>query len=81
MLNLIFSGKDFGLVSPQYFMHDFFRKYLSFYILLTDQISLPDCLYFSKYWVIGVLKMFVNQAVASLNLNFTISSLSSRFAI
>ena len=35
------------------------------YNLLTDQISLSDCLYFSRYWSICVLHLFVNQAVTS----------------
>ena len=29
-------------------------------IVLTDQISLPDCLYFSRYWAICVLQLFAN---------------------
>ena len=29
--------------------------YFAHYILLTDQISLPDCLYFLGYWTICVL--------------------------
>ena len=48
----------------------FSEKCLSCYILLTDQFSLPDCLYFSRYRAISVLKLFVNQAVTSLNLNW-----------
>ena len=32
----------------------FFKKNISHNILLTDQISLPDCLYFLKYWWIYV---------------------------
>ena len=30
----------------------FLEKNISFYILLTDQISLPDCLYVVRYWAI-----------------------------
>ena len=33
----------------------FEEKHFSCYILLTDQMSLPDCLCFVRYWVIYVL--------------------------
>ena len=33
----------------------FGEKYLSRFILLTDQISLPDCLYFLRFWLICVM--------------------------
>ena len=32
---------------------------------MTDQVSMSDCLYFSRYWAICVLQLFVNQAVTS----------------
>ena len=51
-LNFNFSEKGLGLVSPS--------KCFSCYILLTDQISLSDSLFFSKYWTICVLRLFVN---------------------
>ena len=35
---------------------NFQEKYSSCYILLTDEILLSDCLYFSKYWVVCVLQ-------------------------
>ena len=48
------------------------QKCFSCYILLTDQISLPGCLYFLRYWAICVLysigqygQLFVNQVVTS----------------
>ena len=41
------------------------RMGLACYILLTDQISLSDCLYFLRYWAICVLWLFVNQVVTS----------------
>ena len=53
----------------------FEEKYFSYCIILTDQISLSDCLYFMKYWAICVLQLFVNQAVTynfELNLIFLI---------
>ena len=35
------------------------------YILLTDKISLPHCLYFSRYWAIRVLQLFASQVMKS----------------
>ena len=45
------------LVSLPNFLHDFEKKiFLTLYsILLTDQISLPDCLYFLRHWAVCVL--------------------------
>ena len=43
----------------------FEEKYFSWYILLSDQITLSGCLYFLKYRTICVLLLFVNQAVTS----------------
>ena len=40
------------LVPLPHFLHDFKDKYLSCYIILTDQISLSDCFYFVKYWTV-----------------------------
>ena len=65
MLKFNFPEKGLGLVSPPYFVYDFLRKMFSYYILLTDQISLPDCLYFSRYWTMRVLQLFINQTVTS----------------
>ena len=65
MLNFNFSEKGLGLVSPPHFVYDFQEKCLSCYILLTDQVSLSDCLYFSRYWAICVLQLLINQAVTS----------------
>ena len=58
----------------------FQEKCSSCYILLTDQISLRDRIYVSRYWAIYVLQLFVNQAVTSENLKLTLSFLPSRFA-
>ena len=80
MLNFNFSERGLGLVYPPHFMYDFSEQRFSCYILLTDQISLSDCLYFLRYWAICVLRLFVNQAVTSQNLKLTLSFLSSRFA-
>ena len=73
MLNFNFPEKGLGLVSPPDFVHDFSRKMFLMYILLTDQISLSDSLYFLRYWAIWLLQLFINQAVTSKNLRLTLS--------
>ena len=55
MLNFNFSEIDLGLVSPSAW---FLKKNVS-------HVSLSDWLYFSRYWTICVLQMFVTQAVTS----------------
>ena len=47
--------KSLRIVFPVYFVYDFQQKYSLCYTLLTDQISLPGCFYFLKYWAICVL--------------------------
>ena len=50
MLNFDFLDKGMGIVSPAHFVYDFSEKQCSSsYILLTDQISLPGCLYLLRY--------------------------------
>ena len=51
----------------------FQQKCYSCYVPLTDQISLPGCLYFLKYWGIRVLQSFVIQVVVSWILKLTLS--------
>ena len=41
----------------------FQEKRFSFYILLTDQFSLPYCLYFLRYWTKSVLQLLDFQVV------------------
>ena len=65
MLNFSFLEKGLGIVSPPYFVLIFQQKCFSCYILVTDQISLSDCLYFSRYWAICLLHLFVSQAMES----------------
>ena len=73
MLNFNFSEKSLGLVSPSHLMYGVSRKIsLMSLILLTDQISLSDCFYFSRYWAICILQLFVNQAMTPLNLKLTL---------
>ena len=62
MLNFDFLEKGLGIVSGILCM--IFQKNSS-HALLTDQISLPDCLSVLRYWSICVLQLFVKQAVAS----------------
>ena len=65
MLNFHFSEKSLGLVSAPRFVYDFPSKMFLMLILLTEQMSLSDYLYFLRYWAICVLQLFVNQAVTS----------------
>ena len=65
MLNFGFKEKGLGLVFPPYFVYDFQETCFSCYILLTNQILLSDCLYFSRYWAICVVPLFLNQAMTS----------------
>ena len=46
MLNFDFLKRGLGIVSPPHFVYNFSRKNFSSYVLLTAQISLPNCLYF-----------------------------------
>ena len=54
MLNFDFLGKSLGIVFPPNFVYDFLGKILTISIfqifLLTDQISLSDCLYCLRFW-------------------------------
>ena len=79
MLNINFSENGLGLVFLPHFVYDFSKKCFSCYILLTDQISLSDCLYFSRYWAICVLQLFVNQAVTLQNLKSNLFFQSNGF--
>ena len=65
MLNFNFPEKNLGLASPPHFVNDFSRKMFRMLLLLTDQISLSDCLHFLRYWAICVLQLFVNQSATS----------------
>ena len=73
MLNFDFLEKGLGLVSPSHFMYDYSRKMCYSYILLPDQISLPDCFYFLRYSSICVFQLLVNQVVTSQLLKLTLS--------
>ena len=51
MLNFDFLEKSLEIVSPLHFMHDVSNKIflILYYIILTDQILLPDCFDFFRY--------------------------------
>ena len=55
-----------------HFQHDFWRKIFSLYIVLTDQISMSDCLYFLRYRVICVLIVIICCPVCEV-INFEIN--------
>ena len=57
----------------------FQQKCFSCYILLTEQISLSNYVYFLRYWTIYVLQLFVSQGVTSKILKLTLSFESSCF--
>ena len=59
-LNFHFSEKALALVSPSHFVDDFSRKMLLM-LHSTDQHSLSDCLYFSRYWTICVLQFLLTR--------------------
>ena len=65
MINFDFLNKGVGIVSPPHFVYGFQRKRSSYYILVTDQISLRDCLYLSRYLEICVLQLIVIQVMTS----------------
>ena len=74
MLNFDFLGKGMEIVSPSHFVYDFSKKNVSCYALLTDQILLPDCLFFLRYWSICVLQLFVNQVGDVINFEINLSN-------
>ena len=75
ILSFFIKWKEVWNQYPYLIFHIIFEEnYFSCYILLIDQISLPGCLYFVRYWTICVLQLFANQVVTSwilkLNLSF-----------
>ena len=55
-----FLEKGLGIVFHHILCMIFQEKCFSVYALLTDQISLPDYIYFLKYWKICVLQLLFN---------------------
>ena len=70
---LIFQKRNWDQFLHHIFCMIFQEKCFSCYVLLTDQISLFDCLYLSRYWPICVLQLLANQAVTSKKLRLTLS--------
>ena len=56
---LNFDFLELGVVSRPHFVYDFSRKKFLFFILLSDQIYLSDCLYFWRCWEICVLYVII----------------------
>ena len=63
MLNFDFLDKGLGIVSSAHSVYDFSTKMFLMLYSIIDQISLPYCLYFLRYWKICVLELFVIQVV------------------
>ena len=65
MLNFDILDKCLAIVSPGHFVYDFSTKIF----LMLYSINLPTfisgCLYFLRYWAIGVLQLFAYQVVTS----------------
>ena len=74
-LQFDFLEKRLGIVPLSHFMYDFSRK-MFLMLYSTEQTSLPNCLYFLRYWSICVLRLFVNQIVTLYILKLTMSFLS-----
>ena len=68
------------LASLPHFLMIFEEKYFWSYILLPDQISLSDSLYFVRYWAICVLQLFFYQFVTPWILKLTLPFWSNRFS-
>ena len=71
--NLIFQKRVWEQFLQHILCMIFQQKYSSCYILLTEQISLPGCLYFLRYWTIFVLQLFIIEVVTSWILKLTLS--------
>ena len=63
MLSFDFLEKSLGEVFPPFLCMIVQRKIFLYYILLTGQILLSDCLYVLRYWVICLLQLIVSQVV------------------
>ena len=55
-----FFEKGSGYIFSNTFCEWIFKKNVS-QVILTDQISLPDCLYLLRYWSLCILQLFVSQ--------------------
>ena len=74
VLNFNFLEKDLGIVSVTNFGCDVSRKmFVMLNYILTDQISLSNCLCILRYWAICVLQLLVSQIVTSTILKLILS--------
>ena len=67
MLNFDILEKSLGLISPSRMISPscmIFKKNV-YHIILTDQISLSEYLYFLRYWAICLMQLFLSQIVTS----------------
>ena len=78
MINFDFLEEGLGLVSGPHFACDFtdFAKCFLCYILLTDQISLSDCIFLLRYWLIYGLYVIICFPVCDINSEINLSSLN-----
>ena len=77
-----FFRKGAGNSFSQNILHMIFQeKCSSCYILLTDHISLSDCLYLWRYWAKCVLQLFVNQICDVINFEINLIFLIKPFFI
>ena len=65
MLILIILEKGMQIVFSANLCVIFQENLFSWYLLLAEQISLPDYLNLLRYWVIHVLYLFIFQVVVS----------------
>ena len=80
MLNFDFLEKGLGLVSPPYFVYDFSKKkYFMCFVLLTDQISLSDCLCFFEILVNMCIVIICFPVYDTMNFEINLSFLIKPF--
>ena len=77
MLNFDFLEEGLRIVPLPHMI--FQEKYFSCYILLTNQISWTDCIYFLRCWTIFGLQLPFSQVVTSLDLELNLLFESSSF--
>ena len=79
-IRLIQNKRGLKPVSLPHFRTIFEEKCFSWYILLIDQISLSNCLFFVRFWAILVSQLFANQVVTSWIFKLILPFQSSRFS-
>ena len=69
MLNLIFQKSVLGLVSPPHFVYEFLRNMFHMLHSINWPNFIVSFLYFSRYWAIYVLQLFVSWHVINFEIN------------